>query len=334
MKRVAVFNDTSWDRHFGCDAVMSALVANLKIRNLNPVLFWPVGKDWRPHTQQLSNVPFDAIIVNGEGTIHHSETRSRARTLLELSNLARQLGKPAFLLNSTIYAIPDEDMILLRGFARIFVREEASRAFLAKHLIESTCVPDLSMAHPTLASHSPRRSGILFTDSVVREVESILRGRAAQGGHPYVPMRQRKSRFEDLIERIRRKARKVTGVQPPAWQTRYVARSNFKGFVRQLRSAELVVTGRFHTVTLCLATGTPFIAVDSNTPKISYVATDALGSSERIFASAGKLDAALEEDLLRWMTFNAAEASSLAQYRAKTAASVQDMFDGIVADLR
>jgi hypothetical protein len=45
---------------------------------------------------------------------------------------------------------------------------------------------------------------------------------------------------------------------------------------------KLTITGRFHIVTLALPAYTPMIAIESNTPKISYILIDIFGDTERI----------------------------------------------------
>jgi hypothetical protein len=46
----------------------------------------------------------------------------------------------------------------------------------------------------------------------------------------------------------------------------------------------LAITRRFHGATACLLTRTPFIAVESNMPKIAALLHDAFGSKSRLFA--------------------------------------------------
>jgi polysaccharide pyruvyl transferase WcaK-like protein len=53
-------------------------------------------------------------------------------------------------------------------------------------------------------------------------------------------------------------------------------------FFNYLASHSFVITGRYHTVTLALAAGVPFVALESNTPKISWLLQDALGDTRRV----------------------------------------------------
>ena len=61
------------------------------------------------------------------------------------------------------------------------------------------------------------------------------------------------------------------------WRARrgHVVERPVDDFMALLSSSELVVTGRFHVVCLCLITGTPFLAVASNSHKVEGMLEDA-----------------------------------------------------------
>lgn len=244
--KVAIFNDTRPTWHVGCQIVMRELIDRLQQQEMEPIWFHPVGIDWRDNTAALPRKgDVDAVVVNGEGSIHHSETRPRARFLPEIAKFARdQLAVPAFLVNSTLYAIDDQTADDLRAFESIFVRESQSRDVLTSFGIESSIVPDLTVQAP-IASADARRS-VCGTDSVIVSSAQLIRDFCKANGYPYrgmirIPKSQQVS--SDIVA------------------------AHVDEYCRWLSSHELVITGRFHTVTLCIATQTPFIAVESNTPK-------------------------------------------------------------------
>jgi len=105
MKKVAIFNDTSASKHYGCVLVMHNLKKILLKNNLKPVFFWPVGRDWRPFAEKIkNNCNYQAIIVNGEGSIHNSKNRLRAVYLSELATFSKnQLKIPSYLINATVF---------------------------------------------------------------------------------------------------------------------------------------------------------------------------------------------------------------------------------------
>ena len=92
-----------------------------------------VGVDWRTFRPNSAIPAIAGIVVNGEGSIHHSASRPRARYLSQLGNFAHDdLGVPAFLLNATISDIEDDVADELRAFDRIWVRESGSLAELRR----------------------------------------------------------------------------------------------------------------------------------------------------------------------------------------------------------
>ena len=158
---VAIFNDTGATGHYGCELVMQAFTRGLAAHGMVPAWSHRVGVDWREFRDEVPRSPAIAgVIVNGEGSIHHSATRPRARYLSELGRFARdELGIPAFLINATISDIEDDVAEELRAFDRIWVRESGSRSVLAARTIACEVVPDLTLSAPLRsadASHGSR----------------------------------------------------------------------------------------------------------------------------------------------------------------------------------
>lgn len=166
--KVAVFNDTRCTLHYGCEIVMQTIVTQLNKRNIDPVFFWPVGKDWRTNTHIFSDFHgIDAIIVNGEGSIHHSNKRERAHYLTEIARFFDEnYGIPSFLINTTVDEIGDDIIENLRYFRKIWVRESASKKILEAKGITSEVVPDLTfMVEIPLIQQRPL--SVLVTDSII-----------------------------------------------------------------------------------------------------------------------------------------------------------------------
>ncbi|MDP5137884.1 polysaccharide pyruvyl transferase family protein [Rheinheimera baltica] len=254
--RVILFNDTSGNRHYGCEFVVENLSIELQRRGM--LLHWsnPVGVDWRNDANMLpSPNDFDVILVNGEGSIHHDATRPRAQWLAQVSEWASNINKPAFLINATLQDLTNNCLNAISRFQKILVRESSSLALLTKHGIQAQLCGDLTLLtqwEPNLSTES--RYSLLVTDSVLPDNRVALRRFAARSGYLFRPMKPRQN------EAITR-----------------------KDFVHMITQAEKVITGRFHTVTLCLLTGTPVLATESNTVKISSTLQDALGNKNRVF---------------------------------------------------
>jgi hypothetical protein len=212
-----------------------------------------VGTDWR---QIFPNRPqFDIMIVNGEGTIHHSATRQRASLLASVGPLSKSIGIPAFLINASLYEIDDRTAKHLHDFDGIWVRESQSAKHLKSHGIDSEVVPDLTLGRKyTIAS--TKRKGIVGTDSVLKNISQVIETRCKGERWPLLPILHRYKH----IKNDKRAAE----------------------YANRLSRHRLVVTGRFHVVALCIATHTPFVAVESNTPKISALLRDVFGDTRRI----------------------------------------------------
>ena len=251
-----MFNDTAPSRHYGCALVMRELARGLSANGMEPVWLHPVGVDWRASSNSIPRPPqIDAVVVNGEGSIHHPATRPRAIYLSELGPFARDvLNVPCVLINATIHAIDQTAADNLGAFDYICVRESASKSELANVGIDAVVVPDLTLgaAFPQASS----RSGICGTDSVLKDTTDAIAELCERNGWPVRPMKYRPGE----------------GERP-------------ESYVASLASSELVVTGRFHAVTMCLATRTPFAAIESNTPKISSFVRDVFGSNRRLITS-------------------------------------------------
>lgn len=265
MKRAAIFNDTRAAKHFGCDLVMHRLISQLREHGIECTRSFPVGEDWRERTDLPKAGEIDIVIVNGEGSIHHSATRPRAVFLSELSGYAKGIGVPSVLLNSTIDEIDQSVAGNIAGFDAVYVRENHSRRCLQAFGVTSQVVPDLTVfIHYDTAG---ARNGIAGTDNVRSESSREIRARCADRNWTFRSMVWKGKKDFD---------------QEPTDEARTQQALDFATF---LSGHELIVTGRFHTVTLCIATGTPVVASESNTPKISAFLMDVFGNADRIVSS-------------------------------------------------
>ncbi|SFO92927.1 polysaccharide pyruvyl transferase family protein [Tranquillimonas alkanivorans] len=321
MTPVAVFNDTSFTDHYGCHAVMSALGRGLRARGMEPAYHWPVARDWRDAVPDVRALGVRALVVNGEGSIHHSETRERARWLAELPELARDLGVPAVLLNASISDLDAATLEKLGGYDLIYVRETQSRAYLVRHGIEAAFAPDLSFDTPAPVHAAPRR-GLLVTDSVMKEARRDLRRLARREGGRFVRMIERPSPWRKLVARLR------PGAPVPQGATLADA-GKAESFAARLAGARLVVTGRFHSVTLALKTRTPVLAAESNTAKISALMTDVFGATGRVIGAAELASPNFAARVQEGAAFDTAEGEALDLYLIDARDRIAAMFDDV-----
>jgi uncharacterized membrane protein YkvA (DUF1232 family) len=302
--RVAIFNNTDdattrTNRHFGCALVMRNLMRLLRENDLDTVFSWPVNKDWRASEDQIPR-DLDAVIVNGEGSIHHSATRWKPHALLALARFARcELRVPAFLINATIYDLEPMLFDELRLFTAVYVRDSASERLLATHGIRASTVPDLTFAFP-LPDPPQNRFGICAADSTMDDVARALKQFCRKRDYSYLPIRQ------PIYSSWRR------------WPDRLYPAPSFD---RLLSRYELAITGRFHGATACLLTRTPFVAVESNTPKIATLLDDVFGSRSRLL-DVEQIDRA---DLASFSSWSAAETAAINRYCADGAGRCHHM---------
>jgi polysaccharide pyruvyl transferase WcaK-like protein len=327
LKRIAVFNDTRGEHHYGCRLVMDNLCHLLREQGVEPTWFWPAGRDWQLHRDQLPRRgDVDAVIVNGEGTIHHSATRPRAHWLAAVGRFSHDtLGVPAFLVNATLEANEASLYAALREFDGIFVRERGSLGELARFGLPGTLVPDLTLAlAPPVAPAG--RAGVLVTDSVLPAVTARLREYSDRHGAEYFtlhyPHRPAPKQLRRPVVYLRRYL---------AWRAAARAGRLDPGyFVNRIASARFVVSGRFHAVTVALLTGTPFVGVSSNTRKTDSVVEDAFGSRDRLIG----LDALGALDVEAHVRFSEEETARLRDYLSRARAATERMVGTIAAACR
>jgi polysaccharide pyruvyl transferase WcaK-like protein len=225
----------------------------------------------------------DAVIVNGEGSIHNSATRDRPHALAELAAFASEKYQAkSFLINSTFYNNEARLYEKLSKFTKVYVRDSASEREAKEFGLVTSVVPDLTLTYNYRAPW-PARSGVGVTDSVIGGDSKRLFDLAVRNGFEFHRMVNSthsavhllwSGQVSRAIEAIQRGDifRDTTSVKSPSTEE----------FLRWLSSKELIITGRFHSVTLCLITRTPFVCVESNTPKISSLLKDCFESTTRM----------------------------------------------------
>lgn len=316
--RVAVFNDTRSDGHFGCTLVMRQISRLLAEQDIEVAWFWPVGRNWHG---EVDLTGLDGIVVNGEGTLHRTAERDRARWLCELAPFAAEAGIPAFLINAGIHELDPESARGLAAYSGIYVRDRYSQDALKHHGIPSDVVPDLSMSAEFPAFPGQRR-GVLVTDSVLPEVTDRLRFTA----------RLRRWRWRSLRFQKKGKLRLASCLSDLPWflANRRDPETLPDRFAAFTASHSFVVTGRYHMVAYCLLTGTPFVAVESNTPKICSLLSDVFREHSRLV----KPDclATLNPKCFAWLDVEEKE-MALESYLTRCREGARAMFSHIRATL-
>jgi hypothetical protein len=223
--RLCVAGDTS-GYHGGCDAVMRTLW------RLAAAKGWQVVPEGTDH---------DALVVNGEGNMHHGSKRfhHKMRMLAE----AVAAGRPAFLVNSVWQDNPSDYDSLLPRLSGLFVREVLSQRQLAeRHGTQAEVMPDASFFDrlPWFARRRNFRGRPAVTDFFVKPPNPA--------GRPH--------RFERR-DHLFPAAHPLPFVDWP-WGR----------IVASLRTASHLITGRHHAVYAACVARVPFVASEGNTHKI------------------------------------------------------------------
>lgn len=321
--------------HYGCSLVMSNLVQKAREHNMEPVFFWPVGRDWRSWRDLIKRkCNVDAVIVNGEGSIHHSSKKEKPWYLSEVATFARdELDVPAYLINSTIYQNESGLYDNLRDYRSIFVRESASLDSLKQYGIEATIVPDLTLSYPLNATYGKiKRHGSLVTDSTLSPVSKQLQEYSQALDWDYVRMHGKTGsripfkKWKRWLKNLKRRY--------PVYRKRYKELVDHQQMLRTIRGKEFVLSGRFHAITFCFLTETPFLAIESNTPKISAMLTDLFGTSDRMLLPEEVYTVLEEGRAGRFYTFSDEEIRAIRTYRTNAAIKIDEMFRAISKDIR
>lgn len=225
---VFLANDTSDVPHAGCKAVMRSLHAAIAGAGLTVTGRHITG------TRQIDAQAFDAadiLLINGEGTIHHSGPR--ALFLLQLIQRAKAAGKRVALVNALFqqYDAPVDD--ILSGLALLTTREPRSSAFARRFGGQPVTLLD-SAADPAFLTKGKTRK--------------LTTGRVIGGSHRHglIP-----DPFADY-----------SGDRLTMRGTAY------EDIVATLKAAEIYLTAQHHGAYAAALAGCPFIATPSNSHKI------------------------------------------------------------------
>ncbi|HYG22022.1 MAG TPA: polysaccharide pyruvyl transferase family protein [Verrucomicrobiae bacterium] len=190
-----------------------------------------------PLAEQLGEV--DAVVINGEGTIHHDG----GRHLLMILAAAQELKIPTFLVNSVLQGL-DTGFDVLQRLDDLTVRDQRTADYLTELKIPHRLVMD-SILHARFAA-TPDRD---FSGKVV--ITDHHSSRDADVG--------------EWIRSLRSELGESAVLYPFYHKDRF---HDWSHAVANLSTAKLVITARHHGVYVAGLAGIPFVALGSNTWKI------------------------------------------------------------------
>ena len=341
---IVVANDVGVAKHHGSKMVTARLVDELSARGFQVVTI-TAGHTWRDHGDVIDGAA--CVVVNGEGTLHHSAPA--AQELLTLAPYCQARSIPVFLVN-TIWQ--DNSSLMAqqaKSFTGIFVRESMSQKQLSDAGVSSEVVPDLVLGWVAPKDLSVDRKGVVITDSVVLSDTQLLAKSADTTGALFTTLEPLHSDPVDYTdtEFIRLQTDSPTtirklwkGVVRAAYRARGALLATLRrrrgkqvefsleDFFTALRQSELLITGRFHAVCMAMITQTPFLAPSSNSHKIEAMLDDA-GLSHRVISSR-----VVKEAVLMPPPWTNSEAEAVARYVGEAIQAQKTMFDTIAHHAR
>lgn len=340
MKTAILINDTTYDFHHGCEAVVKGIKNSFLKRGVKIVHACPVGVNFRDDKKLLSlakNV--DLVIVNGEGTIHHG--REKAKWLLDIAQYSKSNKVPCVLINATYQDNPESFDSMLKNFDLIFVRESSSLEVMKSIGIDSGFAPDLTMllSESFIENKLSIRQGIGITDSpVIHESINNIKSSYKYGWEFLPVLRSNRLEgelsFKETLRHVKffitkkRKSTHVDGISEAKYleiRNSYI-NPTIKGYLEKLASKELLLTSRFHSLCFTLVTETPFVAISGNSHKVEGILHD-LGLMNRLVQAKIFSENINAADY----SFTPDELNSIREYKKDAVKKINDMFDSCVS---
>jgi polysaccharide pyruvyl transferase WcaK-like protein len=269
----------------------------------------------------------DLVVVNGEGTLHPQP--QALRWVCTVSALAKRYHKPYWVVNCSLKCLGDPSQALFaeffKGADHVAAREPVSfreMVALAPHAVQAADCAWLTEPAPV------DEARLVLSKAGVEGPFAAMTGSASVHKWPIEHQRS-------VVDALRARGlavvytfsdKKDAGI---AEQLGLPAVTHREADYRQLTTvqslAEIVVGGRFHPTILSALVGTPFVAIPSNTHKMSGV-MEMLGTPELLcdFASLERviptINAVLDarEDWSRRLRERSKEIAPLARYNVKT----------------
>lgn len=251
--KIILFNDTGLSHHVGCKAVSDSHNRMFREENIEVTYRYYVNELkelWKGNIDDTRRAIFDsdlinkiknvdAVVVNGEGTIHHGA----GLHLLGIISAAQELGKKTYLINS-LFQVSEYYLDSLKKLNDFTVREKNSSEYLDSLGIKHRIVLDSILEAKFSDTPTIDLSGkIVVTDFHFQRQNDV--GNALQ----------------KLLSEIGKDA-----VYYPIYDKQ--RNVDWQNCLANWKPAKLVVTGRYHGIYLAALAGLPFIALPSNSWKI------------------------------------------------------------------
>lgn len=284
--KFVILNNTLDQPHFGSQRVMKTIKSLIESRGGIIIGSALAGTFWERDRQFLQALErCDAILINGEGTLHHGH--AKAERLLKVVDHPLRLNKPVSIINALYQENPRTWERYLDKVQLIIARDSKSHSELSEFYggkLFRTLDLSLHESPPYIAGN---RNGITFGDSVLAQVSrQLMKMSAATEGSIFLPiMTTLKSRKASLPPILRGLRETYTQAHALAYK---LANKNIRfakdelEFLNLLAHSRQHITGRFHGACLSLLVGTPFLSIASNSWKMELLLKDLGLSLQRI----------------------------------------------------
>jgi polysaccharide pyruvyl transferase WcaK-like protein len=314
-KKVVLLNDTSAWYHWGCTGTTSAIKAQIVMKGYNlsciPIQYNYTLKDFPLQAEEFDDQEIfekfkqsngrliaelesaDIVMVNGEGTLHG--LRPGPVKLLYVTYISKKfLNKQVQIIAHSVF--PDDtvelkDPVAVALYEKVYkavdfvaVREKQSAHVMEQMGIAAVqsfdCLP-LYIRSYYLTSKQPANT-IVIGGSVAWEEQGMLavieymKAMKQKGFDIHVVIGAQQDGAAD-DERL------VKFLEPHAGIYELVRAETIDQWLDEINNAALVVSGRFHYSIAAGSLGTPFIALNSNTPKVQALA-DFIPSEKEVLA--------------------------------------------------
>jgi hypothetical protein len=233
-RKIIVVNDTSGRVHSGSDAVMDSF--NRCIEDHEVIYRHRVGDVFFDESVLVNA---DWMLVNGEGTMHHSQPP--AMFIIDLLDKAQKAGVRTALLNTIFQKMDKSTFNVIKKTSCITVRDPWSRNELREIGVEPFLFIDMCVG---------ATGKYIFEDDCARSgvYKSIAHRDALIEGFFF------KSSTSNFIEKLPFPSLYLDG--------------DFRAVVKKLRQVEIYITGQYHGVYAAGLAGTPFVAFSGNSHKV------------------------------------------------------------------
>ncbi|HUL09803.1 MAG TPA: polysaccharide pyruvyl transferase family protein [Candidatus Acidoferrum sp.] len=247
----------------------------------------------------------DCVFVHGEGTIH-GLSRAAVNLLYMAFAARRHLGKPVYVVNHSLYPHTGRgaDAASADAFYRsiyavfdyIAIRETLSKEIADRlgmpAVLSFDCLPltagQLFSTRPARGETLAIAGSVAFEAVGLGPLVAFANGMKQRGHQPVVITgAQAKPAADDA-----RFVAALRALGTGDW--RYVEAGSLTEWLSTIGSAALLVSGRFHHSLAAFAMRTPFVMLNSNTPKMNALAA-MLGAPEPIRYDDPQLDRLLVE---------------------------------------